>query len=187
MAKIGRPKKRGRKPEKKKGDKPGRKFFNAKDEDAEKLIIDKLEEVFLLGGTDEEACFYANVGLDSLYHYQKANPEWTERKKLLKQKQFLVARQSIMKGIKEDYNFAMSFAKRKMAKEFGDKLEITNNNNLNVNILQVAQILNLTEADFEKQNYAKTIGKITEYLEKQGGNNQFSNVLNSGVQETEVD
>ena len=36
--------------------------------------IKKLEEVFALGGSDSEACFYANISKQTLYNYQKEHP-----------------------------------------------------------------------------------------------------------------
>jgi Ca2+-binding EF-hand superfamily protein len=46
--------------------------------------IQKLEQAFAFGSTDEEACFYANIGKSTLYDYIKANPEFSERKEALK-------------------------------------------------------------------------------------------------------
>jgi hypothetical protein len=46
-------------------------------------IIAKLEYVFALGGTDKEACLYADIGLETLYNYQRNHPEFAERKALL--------------------------------------------------------------------------------------------------------
>lgn len=48
-------------------------------------IIAKLEYIFALGGTDKEACLYADIGLETLYNYQRNHPEFAERKALLKE------------------------------------------------------------------------------------------------------
>jgi len=58
-------------------------------------VIRKLEHAFSLGCTDLEACFFANIGKTSLYKYQDENPEFTERKELLKQSPIFKARQKI--------------------------------------------------------------------------------------------
>ncbi len=46
--------------------------------------VNKLEEAFMLGCTDEEACFAANISKQTLYNYQDKNPEFIDRKETLK-------------------------------------------------------------------------------------------------------
>ena len=45
-----------------------------------KELLDKLEYVFALGGTDKEACLYAGVSPAALYKYQEKNLDFVERK-----------------------------------------------------------------------------------------------------------
>jgi hypothetical protein len=85
--------------------------------------ISKLEEVFAIGGTDQEACFYANISHESLYKYQRENPEFTERKEQLKQKPFLKARQTIVKSL-DSPQYAFEYMKRKKKDEFSDRSEM---------------------------------------------------------------
>lgn len=47
-------------------------------------VIAKLEEAFINGATDLQACFIANISKDALYDYIKANPEFSDRKEQLK-------------------------------------------------------------------------------------------------------
>lgn len=82
-------------------------------------VIDKLEVAFSFGCTDLEACAFADVSPASLYLHEKQNPAFSERKKLLKQKPILLARESVVNGVKEDYEFAFKFLERKRRKEFG--------------------------------------------------------------------
>src|SRR5918998_4282646 len=58
-------------------------------------ILAKLEYVFSLGGTDKEACFFADIGLETLYRYQRNHPEFGERKELLKSNPILKARTTL--------------------------------------------------------------------------------------------
>ncbi len=163
-------------PKKKRGPKPKsiKKIGRPPIVSAEK--VKQLEEVFALGGTDLEACFYADISKRTLYNYQKENPEFLQRKELLKQKPFLLVRQSIMKGVKEDYNFAMTFAERRMP-EFKKKVEIESpllaeRNRINVLINN----LNLNEKDFEKENIAKTMQSLAGKILEQGAvDNEFIN------------
>lgn len=91
------------------------------------VIIAKLEEVFALGGSDEEACFYAGIGKSTLYSYQQDHPEFVERKDALKETPILKARRTAVTKLEESYQNAMDFLKRKRKKEFGDSTDITSN------------------------------------------------------------
>lgn len=87
-------------------------------------IISKLEEVFALGGSDEEACFFAGIGKSTLYNYQKENPEFVERKEALKETPILKARRTVVDALKEP-NMAFKFLERKRRGEFGPTLDLT--------------------------------------------------------------
>lgn len=47
-------------------------------------VVRKLEHGFLNGLSDREACLFANIAPSTLYEYCKENPEFSERKELLK-------------------------------------------------------------------------------------------------------
>jgi hypothetical protein len=155
-------------PKKKRGPKPKSIKKIGRPTKMSEETIQKLEEVFALGGTDLEACFYADISRRTLYTYQNENPDFLYRKELLKQKPFLLARQSIMKGVKEDYNFAMTFAERKMP-EFKRKVEIESPlvaEQSRINIL--INNLNLNEKDFERENASETLKMLAERIIEQG-------------------
>lgn len=83
--------------------------------------ISKLEEVFAIGGSDEEACFYADIGKSTLYNYQKEHPEFVERKEALKEKPVLLARQTVVRSLSNP-DIAMKYLEKKRRKEFGNVL-----------------------------------------------------------------
>ena len=87
-------------------------------------VIRKLEEVFAIGGSDLEACFYADISKTALYEYQKDHPEFTERKEALKEKPILKARQTIVKAL-DDPQHAEWYLERKRKKEFANRQELT--------------------------------------------------------------
>lgn len=87
-------------------------------------VLQKLEEIFLIGGTDTEACLYADISPATLYNYQKEHPEFLERKDSLKETPFLKARRTIIKSL-DDPNHAFKFMERKKKNEFGPGLEIS--------------------------------------------------------------
>ncbi|HQI74742.1 MAG TPA: hypothetical protein PLY37_02685 [Candidatus Pacearchaeota archaeon] len=79
-------------------------------------ILKKLEEVFALGGTDEEACFYADISEQTLYNYQSRNPEFIERKQRLKFRPVLKARRTIIEWL-DSPNYAKWYLERKIKEE----------------------------------------------------------------------
>lgn len=88
-------------------------------------VIEKLEEAFLLGCTDVEACLAANISPATLYNYQEKNPEFVERKEQLKQNPVYKARKTVVNAITKDPRLAMDYLARKAKKEFGNNVDIT--------------------------------------------------------------
>jgi hypothetical protein len=62
-------------------------------------VIRKLEEAFLFGCSDLEACCFADISKSSLYDYCVANPEFSERKETLKNKPTMKAKRIIDKAL----------------------------------------------------------------------------------------
>lgn len=84
--------------------------------------LQKLNEAFMLGCTDEEACIYANISMSTLYNYQQDNKWFLEKKNLLKQSTILQARREVIKGIKGNPDLALRYLERKAKKEFSPKI-----------------------------------------------------------------
>ena len=88
-------------------------------------VLHKLEEAFSLGCSDKEACVYANIAPSTLYLYQEKNPEFSERKQLLKEKLVLLARQTVAKAIQNgDEKSAQWLLERKKRKEFAVRTQM---------------------------------------------------------------
>jgi hypothetical protein len=98
----------------------GRKQFDGK---SQGIILQKLEEAFMLGGTDQEACIYADISPSALYEYQKKNPEFLERKTALKNMPSLRAKKAIVDRLDKDTSLAQWWLIRRNRKEFGDRIE----------------------------------------------------------------
>ena len=64
--------------------------------------IRKLEDAFSWGCTDLEACCNANIGKSSLYKYCDENPEFSERKEVLKNQPVMRARRVVLAALEED-------------------------------------------------------------------------------------
>ena len=69
-------------------------------------VIGKLEEAFLMGCSDSEACFYAEISKQALYDYQLKYPEFTDRKNTLKSNPIFLSRQIQLNALKDDSNKA---------------------------------------------------------------------------------
>ncbi len=95
--------------------KTGRKQFDGRDE---QIILQKLEHVFSLDGTDQEACLYAGISTSAFYEYQKRNPQFLERKAMLKGSVVLRARRTIVENL-NDPKWAWKFLERREPGEYG--------------------------------------------------------------------
>jgi hypothetical protein len=62
-------------------------------------VLRKLEEAFLMGCTDIEACLYADIGERTLYDYCDANPEFSQRKNRLKTNPAIKARKLLFQAL----------------------------------------------------------------------------------------
>ncbi len=89
--------------------------------------VNKLEQGFTMGFSDEEACIYANVSKQTLYDYCKRNLGYTDRKEGLKNHTKLLAKTNIYNAIKEDKKIEDSkwYLERKAKKEFGNNLDLS--------------------------------------------------------------
>ena len=87
-------------------------------------VIRKLEEIFALGGTDLEACLFADISKSTLYDYQVLHPEFVERKEKLKEEPILKARRTVV-GALDQPNMALSYLERKKKDEFSMRVENT--------------------------------------------------------------
>ena len=85
--------------------------------------LKKLEQAFLLGCTDKEACLYSNISHQTLYNYQEKHPEFVERKALLKKNPVLQARKSLMNGIADRPELGLKILER-LTKEYKLKSEV---------------------------------------------------------------
>lgn len=98
--------------------KAGRKTIVTKD------VLAKLEYAFIIGSTDEQASIYADISTDTLYYYQKKNPDFASKKLRLKQQPILKAKDTIYKNLDKS-EIAKWFLERKAKNEFSLRTELT--------------------------------------------------------------
>lgn len=78
----------------------------------DKNTLTKLEDAFSLGMSDDNACSYAEIDPRTLYRYQEKNPEYSQRKAMLKRKPNVRAFQTIVNSL-GDPNHAWRWLERK--------------------------------------------------------------------------
>ena len=83
-------------------------------------VIKKLEEVFAIDGSIEEACYYADISIQTYYNLVKKNPELLEGFERLRNKPILKARNTIVASL-NDPNHAFKYVEKKRRKEFGNE------------------------------------------------------------------
>jgi hypothetical protein len=84
--------------------------------------IAKLEAAFLLGCTDREACLAADVHPSNLYRYCEENPDFRERKEMLKDNPVMLARSVIVNALKDN---DVQAAQKVMDRREGSKVAVT--------------------------------------------------------------
>lgn len=97
-------------------------------------VLGKLEQAFMWGCSNREACLYADISESTLYDYKAANPAFSEKIEKLKDNPKLKARMIVNKKL-DDYDgeTAKWYLERKARNEFSTKQE-TDNFNKNFNI-----------------------------------------------------
>lgn len=88
-------------------------------------VLQKLEYAFMRGLPDAEACLYADIGTTTLYNYCDENPEFRERKEVLKKHPTARARLNVTEAIeKGDADLSKWWLERKAKDEFSTKQTI---------------------------------------------------------------
>ena len=109
--------------------------------------IQKLEHVFAIDWTVEEACFYADIHKDTYYRWVKEDPTLLHKFTRLRNKPVLAARHEVVKGISNDKEFALKYLKNKRNKEFSERQEVDQETNMNITI---KDIKNMSEEELNQ-------------------------------------
>lgn len=85
-------------------------------------VVTKLEQAFLMGCTDEEACLYADISRMTLHRYCEANPAFSDRREILKQNPVLLARGVQIEALKDK---CRQTAQKVIDRKEGSKLNVS--------------------------------------------------------------
>lgn len=100
-------------------------------------MIGKLEMLFAKGLSDREACLIADITPSTLYDYCNLNPEFAERKEMLKEKTKTQAKLNVAEAIEnKDMDMSKWYLERKAKDEFSTKqiLDADVNADVSINI-----------------------------------------------------
>ena len=100
-------------------------------------VLEKLEYAFRHSFSDKEACLHANISTSALYHYQEKNPEYKERKALLKLSPNMAAKEELVDNIKGNLEHSKWWVGKKIPEEFGEKSLIQINNQTNIDKIEL--------------------------------------------------
>lgn len=97
------------KPKRKRKSNAGRKPLDGKNL---KDVVSKLEHAFSFGATDVQACLYADISRATLFRLEEANPEFRDRKEMLKQNLQMKAKKEVLDGLKKNPELALKVLER---------------------------------------------------------------------------
>lgn len=81
-------------------------------------VVELLCEAFSYGASDAEACLHAGIARGTLSKYESEHPEFLERKEELLEAPSMIARISVVDGMKTDHALALKYLERKKPDEF---------------------------------------------------------------------
>lgn len=84
-----------------------------------------MEEVWAMDGSDAEAASFADISTASLSEFLTKHPDIAERKAKLKERPVLKARTTVVNNL-HDPDLALRYLEKKAKREFGNRLELSN-------------------------------------------------------------
>ena len=92
-------------------------------------VVKELENHFLNGLTDEQACSLVSISKQTLYNYCEAHPSFFDRKEMLKKRVDITAKQKLVELINQgDASSVKFWLERKCKDEFSLRSELTGEN-----------------------------------------------------------
>lgn len=117
-----------------------------------KKVWEVLEDSFLMGLSDEQACLRANITKPTLYAYLGEHPELKDRREILKENIRMRAKINIVNEIKKGSIELSKYYLEKTDREFSNKLKVENENTNTQKIVFIEDIPDEKETltDFTK-------------------------------------
>lgn len=128
-----------------KKNKGGRPLFDGRDEGE---IVSKLEYAFRRGFTDLEACLHADISKNTLYRYIEKNPEFRDRKEMLKKQPNILAKEVVFEALEKDRN--TQDAKWLLEHRASDEYSKQSKTDLTTKGEKIEQVVNITQLTSEE-------------------------------------
>jgi hypothetical protein len=88
-------------------------------------VLRKLEEAFSKDLSDREACLYAGIGERTLYDYQDNNPDFSQRKALLKSSVSMHAKLKLAESISDgNVGDAKWYLEKRQGDDYADTVKL---------------------------------------------------------------
>lgn len=113
-------------------------------------VVKKLEEAFAIDCSIPEACFYANISKQTYYNWIKMYPELKEKFDRLRNRPILLARQEVVKGLRDNPEFSLKYLERKRKQEFGLRQDVGIEGSLNIKIVNYEEVKNEEDEENEE-------------------------------------
>ena len=110
--------------------------------------VKKLEEGFLKGLNDTEACFYANISRQTFYTYCKENPEFLDRKVELMEAVRTKAKLNLEQAIQSGDKPLSQWYLERRDKDFKNKTDITSDDKP----IPILNVLNVPSNDSDQKD-----------------------------------
>jgi hypothetical protein len=114
-------------------------------------VLQKLEQAFSFGATDREACLFAGIAEKTLYNYCSDNPNFLQRKEILKQTPALKAKNGLVSNLNEDNpKLCLDVLERIRPQEFSKQTNVNVSGNIQFDTLSDQQIIQRITAISER-------------------------------------
>lgn len=124
-------------------------------------VLGKLEDAFMNAFTDEMACLYAGIAMDTLYEYCNTNPKFSDRKEKLKLTPNLAAQKRLVDDAAGTVGGARWWAERRMP-EFMPKSKVEHGGKIQTEDTNQTEVQKAIKDKYEKELRESIVAGIKE-------------------------
>ena len=86
-------------------------------------VLLKLQEAYLFDANDVQACYFAGIGTDTLYRYQKIHPDFAAKKVAWQDNVKMRAKMTVAKAVQTESELALKLLERRDKENYSTKTE----------------------------------------------------------------
>ena len=114
------------------------------------FVIQKLEQAFMMGATDLQACLVAGISDSAFYEYQEKTEGYKERKAKLKDQPNILAKMVVLNAVKDGDKNQANWLLERRDKDFVKKSEQKNQTELNIKGLSMEEAMDMDIEELQK-------------------------------------